>query len=447
MWFPSGNVNINYNKFVNTYGFRIYTDNAVKVYIKNNLFYKGHSLNYSGYWNFYILVDSQDLSEVTIKYNSFIDMNDTVLKLSDSSISTFSASENYWGTQDKNVIETMIYDRNDDIRCVGYVNYLPILTEPHPDTPFFSTPIITTTLLSDATQDVPYSETILVEDPDEGDSVTFQLLDAPDWLSIDNSGILSGTPDNDDVDSNIPISIMVTDTFGLTDTLQTTINIINVLDPPLNFIVEDVPNDHGHRLQLRWDVSPDDEKGYVSFYRIYRSRSDVLTEPITLSQFTSIDSLMAWEEHYTILIDSVTAGITEYIDECVPLNNVPYYYWLQAVGANNESEKIAANAANIVVHVDENPNTFVLHPAYPNPFNPSTTIQFEINEKSHVRLVIYDILGREIMVIQDGLMGAGLHECIWNGRNKEGIITGSGVYIYKVIAGKHTAQRKVLFLR
>lgn len=135
IWFPSGNININYNKFVNTYGFRIFTDNDVKVYIKNNLFYKGHSLNNTGYFNFYILVDSQDSSEVTIKYNSFIDMSNIVLKLSDSSINTFSASENYWGTQDKNAIESMIYDRNDDIRPADYVNYLPILKESHSNTP------------------------------------------------------------------------------------------------------------------------------------------------------------------------------------------------------------------------------------------------------------------------------------------------------------------------
>lgn len=135
MWFPSGNIVINYNKFINTHGFRIHADNDIKVYIKNNLFYKGHSLNNTGYWNFYILVASQDSSEVTIKYNSFIDMSNIVLKLSDISINTFSASENYWGTQDKNAIESMIYDRNDDIRCTGYVNYLPILKESHSNTP------------------------------------------------------------------------------------------------------------------------------------------------------------------------------------------------------------------------------------------------------------------------------------------------------------------------
>ncbi len=230
------------------------------------------------------------------------------------------------------------------------------------------------------------------------------------------------------------------------NTITNTQSIYKLLPPP-NFIVEDVPNDHGHGLKLRWNLSPDDEKGYVSFYRIYRSRSDELTEPITLRQFSSIDTLMVWEEHYTILIDSVTAGITEYIDDCVPVNGVLYYYWLQAVGTNVVSEKIAANAANIVVSVDEKPTTFVLHPAYPNPFNPATTIQFEVNGKSHIRLVIYDILGREIIVIHDGLLSAGLHEVVWNGKNEYGTAVGSGVYLYCLKADNSMKQGKMLLMK
>jgi hypothetical protein len=45
------------------------------------------------------------------------------------------ATENYWGTQDTQIIDQFIYDRNDDITCAGYIDYLPALTEPHPNTP------------------------------------------------------------------------------------------------------------------------------------------------------------------------------------------------------------------------------------------------------------------------------------------------------------------------
>lgn len=138
IYHPLNSIDISYNKFINTHGFSIEISNDVKIYIKNNFFYDGHSLNdsgYSDYWNYYIRVKSQDLSEIIIKYNSFIDMNNIVLKLGFDSVNTFSAPENYWGTQDKNVIESMIYDKNDDISVENYIDYLPILTEPHPNTP------------------------------------------------------------------------------------------------------------------------------------------------------------------------------------------------------------------------------------------------------------------------------------------------------------------------
>ncbi len=108
-----------------------------------------------------------------------------------------------------------------------------------------------------------------------------------------------------------------------------------ILEPPSDVQVSDIPDDNGHFLNISWALSPSEEDGNVDWYRIYRSRSETLTEPVPLSQFTSIDSLNLWDEHYTILIYSVAAGINEYID-IVPITGEIYYYWLQAVGSAEE---------------------------------------------------------------------------------------------------------------
>ncbi|MFC1574007.1 T9SS type A sorting domain-containing protein [Candidatus Latescibacterota bacterium] len=212
--------------------------------------------------------------------------------------------------------------------------------------------------------------------------------------------------------------------------------------PPTDISVSDVPEDHGHSLELRWSLSPDDAS--ITQYNIYRSLNPELTEPLSIETFTSIDELVEKEQNYTIFIGSVPAGQNTFVDSYVPLNGVTYYYWLQAVGSGGASQKVAAS---IITRIVEKPTMFELHPAYPNPFNPTTSIQYEVNVESQVKLVIYDILGREIIVLQDGLLSAGFHTVVWNGRNKEGIMTGSGVYIYKVMAGKNTAQGKVMFIR
>ena len=155
-------------------------------------------------------------------------------------------------------------------------------------------PSIITASLPDAVEDVPYSFELMFEDPDEDDIITFEIIKGPGWLKIEENGILYGTPANEDVAPDVSISLRATDTGGLSDTLMTAIQVINVLNPPTNLVIIDVPDDNGYNLKLSWDLSPDDEKGYVEYYRIYRSCSDEWTEPIPITQFTSIDSLIAW---------------------------------------------------------------------------------------------------------------------------------------------------------
>ena len=141
IWFPPQNVNIKHNKFIDSYGFEIHSDKNIKIYIENNLFYKGHPIGNADYWNYFMGVDSRDTSEIIIKNNSYINNTNIVLKLLPAAgNNTFSsATNNYWGTEDISIIKSMIYDKEDDITVENIVNYLPVLAEPHLDTPTIST--------------------------------------------------------------------------------------------------------------------------------------------------------------------------------------------------------------------------------------------------------------------------------------------------------------------
>ncbi|MFC1607862.1 carboxypeptidase regulatory-like domain-containing protein [Candidatus Latescibacterota bacterium] len=103
------------------------------------------------------------------------------------------------------------------------------------------------------------------------------------------------------------------------------------IEPPSDVQLSDIPDDNGHRLRISWTLSPSEEDGNVRKYRIYRSRTDELTDPVFLSQFSTVEELNTWEEHSTVFIGSVMAGTDTYVDS-VPLNGVMYYYWLQAEG-------------------------------------------------------------------------------------------------------------------
>jgi hypothetical protein len=80
------------------------------------------------------------------------------------------------------------------------------------------------------------------------------------------------------------------------------------------------------------------------------------------------------------------------------------------------------------------PEHFELHQNFPNPFNPETQISFSLPEKSHVRLLIYDLLGREIFRLMDTEKPAGIYSVAWQGQNLDGIKVGSGIYFYQLIA-------------
>jgi hypothetical protein len=131
IWYPEKDVLIEHNTFMNTAGFSIGNDYA-NVSIINNFFTENRGFvikNWASYGS----------SRTLVRFNSFLDMEGVVLELEpDYSTAEIVASENYWGTTNTSEIDTMIYDKNDDLNCAGFIDYLPILTEAHPDTPVFS---------------------------------------------------------------------------------------------------------------------------------------------------------------------------------------------------------------------------------------------------------------------------------------------------------------------
>jgi hypothetical protein len=93
------------------------------------------------------------------------------------------------------------------------------------------------------------------------------------------------------------------------------------------------------------------------------------------------------------------------------------------------------------------PRDFALDQNYPNPFNPSTTIRFGVPERTHVRLTVYDVAGRQVRELTSREMEAGWHELRWNGRNGAGQQVSSGLYLYRIEAGSYRETRQMLFMK
>jgi hypothetical protein len=91
---------------------------------------------------------------------------------------------------------------------------------------------------------------------------------------------------------------------------------------------------------------------------------------------------------------------------------------------------------------------FALGQNYPNPFNPSTTIRFTMPEEvPHTRIVIYNMLGQQVWEKGIDDLQAGEYEIVWSGETSSGGTVASGMYFYKVVAGSHTAVKRMLLIK
>jgi len=93
------------------------------------------------------------------------------------------------------------------------------------------------------------------------------------------------------------------------------------------------------------------------------------------------------------------------------------------------------------------PREYTLAQNYPNPFNPTTQIQFSIPERSNVTLTVYDITGREVTQLVNESLGGGTYTATWDGRNTNGQLVSSGVYIYRIQADSFVQTKRMVFIK
>jgi endo-1,4-beta-xylanase len=101
--------------------------------------------------------------------------------------------------------------------------------------------------------------------------------------------------------------------------------------------------------------------------------------------------------------------------------------------------------SDIVLNTKEQtsiPITSNLYNNYPNPFNPSTTIQYYVASSSKVILKVYDVLGKEIRTLVDKIQSAGSYSVQFNGED-----ISSGIYFYRLIAGDFISTKKLMLIK
>jgi len=174
----------------------------------------------------------------------------------------------------------------------------------------------------------------------------------------------------------------------------------------------------GEVVFLRWSVTAD-----VPFlgFNVYRSEEGI-------EDFTKLNEQ---------LIPPQSMG--EYTDTDV-LPAETYAYILGAVSAEGEFR-----SPEISIKIP--PKPFTLYQNAPNPFNPSTTIKYYLPEDALVALDIYDISGKRIARLVNEGQEKGYYTVVWNGKDTRGNVAASGLYFYRLIAGKKKMSKKMVLLR
>lgn len=93
------------------------------------------------------------------------------------------------------------------------------------------------------------------------------------------------------------------------------------------------------------------------------------------------------------------------------------------------------------------PHEFELEQNFPNPFNPSTTFKYSISRPSHVRLQVFDELGRPVTTLVEGYLQPGNYETEWNGKTSSGLQAATGAYFYQLTSDQSVQAKKMIMIK
>jgi hypothetical protein len=183
------------------------------------------------------------------------------------------------------------------------------------------------------------------------------------------------------------------------------------------------------------------------------------TTPNELYTFYVSTTDKNFPDSFDELFSETIAGF-EYIERIVPLSDFAgqnIYFAIRHHEIGNSHLRVddfsitIENSQNSDIQRECSRSVNYLHGSYPNPFNPDTNIHFTVGSsfqmKSLVQIDIYNIKGQLVRSLVDGEFASGKHSVVWDGTDDGGRSVGSGVYLYRIVAGEFTATKKMVLMK
>ena len=246
------------------------------------------------------------------------------------------------------------------------------------------------------------------------------------------------------------VTIAVTD--GFTSASQAfTLTVTAAPDPPSAFAWTDptsendsivVTSSNGNdNFLIGWESSVDPDGDAVT-YKLAISHPPHSVPGIMTQSFSGTSRSFTFAEFIGLWPSSLQM-----------INRLNYKFNVYAYSGSDSTEVTGTRQLFVERSGDLNtesigiPNSFVLHPNYPNPFNPETQIRFEMPYAGNVDLSIYNLLGMKVKTLYAGQKSAGVFEFKWDGKNDHNQSVSGGVYIYKLQSGQQMQMRKMILLK
>jgi hypothetical protein len=206
---------------------------------------------------------------------------------------------------------------------------------------------------------------------------------------------------------------------------------------PTNLEWSDTQNNHP---KISWDYTNCD----IDEYDVYRAMGN--EAPLSWSKITTTSNAYYVDTDITVS----TGGVGPYYANYKVLAR-DYYDHESPFSDSLQIEYMIPNGSGSIKSIALSgsliPSRVELYRNYPNPFNPTTKINFSLPEDQNVQLTIYSITGEKAATLADGFMEKGFHQVQWNGTNQTGSPVSSGVYIYELATDDMRLTRKMLLAK
>ena len=233
------------------------------------------------------------------------------------------------------------------------------------------------------------------------------------------------------------VTLIVTDEVGLSDTTSFELIVNPVNDSPDNFLLLSPTNN----TEIIITAENLDEIVEFSWEESFDVDGDELTYSFDGIEFFTFESVQdnQLSMTYAEMVELMNEQELDYIsgEWTVAAEDEEY-----SVPASNGYFTLTIDATALSIDALNIPEEFALHNNYPNPFNPITTIRYDLPQESDVTLTIYDITGRMVKTLVNNPQQAGMKNVVWNATD----VT-SGIYIYRIQAGDFTQTRKMILLK